>query len=574
MVVVLALSLIPVAVVPRVQSTRPMFTDIAPPSMADSSAVSDGACFSDIYGDGREDLFVTNMSGPSHLWRNDGDGHFTDVTATSGITVANATSCAFVDFDGDGLPDLYVTSRSRATASQNTDEESKLFRNDGGGHFTDATATAGVGLPGRRVLSSDWADFNGHGLYGGYVPARSGPPPTRANALFEPIAPFKFIDIAHAKGLDKRKDVPTSIFLGSWFDYNGDGRPDLLLAVDFWGVELYRNDGGTFTRVTATAFHQLANSTRGAPPTNAMGVTWGDYDNDGCIDVFITGFNTYGQAGFGADRLGDLASRLYHNNCDGTFTDVTKEVGLRPTGEMEWSANFVDFDNDGDLDLAVVAGNSGKDTTRPTLGLAFAKRAATIGVSALKLFISAPLAAWLYRYEAMVPALGEKGIAAAMPLHLYRNLLAETGTARFVDVTDQLAVANMGSTQGSAWADIDNSGRLSWFVPGKGTPSRLFRNNGPAGHYLRVHVVGSKLRDAVGAWVKIKTGKGWQVRHVHVLDGFASQSQMDPHFGLGSATMVDELWVRWPGLTTWERLCTEVPADRKVTVIQGRPGCL
>ena len=101
----------------------------------------------------------------------------------------------------------------------------------------------------------------------------------------------------------------------------------------------------------------------------------------------------------------------------------------------------------------------------------------------------------------------------------------------------------------------------------------MFQNNGPVGNYLRVHVVGSKLRDAVGARVKIKVGKGWQVRHVHVLDGYASQSQMDPHFGLGSATIVDELWVRWPGLTTWERLCTGVSANRKVTVIQGRPEC-
>ena len=179
--VVLALALIPAAV-PRARSTRPMFTDIAPPGMADPRVVSDGACFADVYGDGREDLFVPNMVGPSHLWRNDGGGHFTDITTTSGIAVVNATSCAFVDFNGDGLPDLYVTSRSRATASAYIDEESKLFRNDGGGHFTDVTAAAGVGLPGRRVLSSDWADYKGNGLYAGYVPARSGPPTVTSRA--------------------------------------------------------------------------------------------------------------------------------------------------------------------------------------------------------------------------------------------------------------------------------------------------------------------------------------------------------------------------------------------------------
>src|SRR5438445_5252717 len=143
-VTVLGLSLIP-ATVFHGQSRRLMFTDIATPDMAAKRATSAGACWADFDGDGLDDLFATNASGPSHLWRNDGGGHFTDVTRQAGIDVEKATSCAFVDLNGNGRPDLYVTSRSRATASGQIEGESKLYQNDGG-VFTDVTNEADVSM--------------------------------------------------------------------------------------------------------------------------------------------------------------------------------------------------------------------------------------------------------------------------------------------------------------------------------------------------------------------------------------------------------------------------------------------
>jgi hypothetical protein len=359
--------------------------------------------------------------------------------------------------------------------------------------------------------------------------------------------------------------------LGSWFDYDADGDEDLLIGIDFWGAELYRNDHGRFTRVTTKALPPAADDTPGAPPNNPMGISWGDYDNDGCIDVFITGTNVPGQGGFEGDTLGDLASRLYHNNCDGTLIDVTVPSGFRPTGLIEWSANFIDFDNDGDLDLSIVAGNSlqGKPRQRT---LAVARGLINRVVAIPRRLIPYRTAAWAYRYEAMIPASGERGMAAAMPAYLYQNRLVETGKALFVDVTAQMGVGNFGASWGSAWADMDNDGDLDWFIPGRGTPSRLFRNNGPVGNYLRVHLIGAPLRDAAGAWVKIKAGGREQVRHVHVLDGYLSQSQMDPHFGLGKAQRVDGVWIRWPGTTAWVSMCGPIPANQTVTIAQGG-GC-
>lgn len=168
----------------------------------------------------------------------------------------------------------------------------------------------------------------------------------------------------------------------------------------------------------------------------------------------------------------------------------------------------------------------------------------------------------------MIPASGGVGLAGAMPNYLYKNLQVETGRATFVDVTHPMGVGDMGATQGSAWADFDNDGDLDWFVPNRKSPSRLFRNDGPVGNYLRVHLVGSVLREAIGAQVKIHTGEGWQLRHVHVLDGYLSQSQMDPHFGLGRAQVVEEVQVRWPGTTRWVRGCIAVPVNRTVTITQ------
>ncbi|MGQ0568270.1 MAG: CRTAC1 family protein [Armatimonadota bacterium] len=553
-----------------------MFSDIATPAIAGGKIDSGGACWADIDRDGDADLFVANYArhqgDKSRLWRNDGDGRFTDVGDAAGVSMPDferSTGCAFADLDNDGDPDLYVT--VKATKSKgDRPKGSRLFQNNGDGTFTDTTEAAGVGMLGKGSASSDWADYDADGDYDGFVATRDE---TDLNGFFEQLRPLSFRDIGAAKGLADPMGAE-SVFMGSWFDYDADGDLDILLAIDWWGLELYRNDGGAFTRVTTTAFPKATDSTPGAPPNNPMGVTWGDYDGDGCVDLFVSGMNVPGQGGFDVDVFtADSPSRLYRNNCDGTFSDATRTAGFIATGLVEWSVNFVDYDNDGDLDLSVVAGNTSEQLPK-SLGRprSSSRKIITLVASAIRKIVPSRWVAWAYRYEMMIPASGALGPGAAMPNMLYQNQLVETGAATFVDVTNRVGAADVGTARGSAWADIDNDGDLDWFIPAKGTPSRLYRNNGPVGNYLRVHLVGSPLRDAVGAWVKIKVGNRYQQRHVHVLDGYLSQSQMDPHFGLGKVGTVDEIRVRWPGTTAWMLACSVVPANVKVTITQGG-GC-
>lgn len=553
----------PVYLAPR---GSPQFSDVTPRTMAEPAHLAQSACWADVDGDGNQDLFVANSSGPSRLWRNEGNANFTEVGATAGVSAAvrEPMGCAFVDLDNDGDLDLFLTGRDDREAPN------RVLRNDGRGRFSDVSATAGVRMPDIGAASSDWADYDGDGDYDGFVAGRWSANHPRPNALLHQVRPFVFENVATALGLADPVG-PQNTHLGAWVDYDGDGDLDLLLAIDWWGVELYRQDEGAFRRVTLEGLPPATDATPGAPPNNPMGVAVGDYNNDGCVDFFITGMNLSGTTSVREEGT-DLPSRLFRNRCNGTFSDVTREAGLVPTGVVEWSTHFVDYDNDGDLDLVVVAGNVEFQRT-------FGKRAKIPLVTALRRAVSAALphsahlSAWASRNEMMIPPVGSSGFAAAMPNFLYRNQLVETGRPTFVDVTHQVGVADLGATRGSAWADVDNDGDLDWFVPNLKGPNRLFRNDGPVGHHLRVHLVGARLRDAVGAAVKIRVGDRFQYRHVHVLDGYLSQSQMDPHFGLGLARQVDAVWVRWPGSTQWVLACSAVAADRAITIREGAPGC-
>lgn len=548
---------------------RPMFEDVTPPALREPGSDSTGACWADVDADGDEDLFVANGNHTSHLWRNTGRGEFVDAGEAAGIIFEKSrqfVSCAFVDVDNDGDLDLYLTGRRNR---KNTGPANRLFENLGNGTYRDRTAKAGVGRAKIGGNASDWADFDNDGDLDAYVASRD---PDDFNAFFEQLRPFVFRDIGPEKGLAD-VDGPDTAFLGSWFDYDADGDMDLLVALDYWGVEVYRQDFGRFVRATRVALPPATDDTPGAPPNNAMGIAWGDYDNDGCFDVFITGLNVPGVTGFDTRVMSDLFSRLYRNDCHGTFTDVTRQAGFRPTGLTEWAANFIDFDNDGDLDLSVVAGNAGERPPEGEKKLSGAGRQlVTLLVTGLRRVIPSRFVAWAYRYELMIPASGSSGPAAAMPKLLYKNLLVESGIPRFIDVTEGVGIRDIGATRGSAWADMDGDGDLDWFMPNRRTPKRLFQNNGPVGAFLRVHLRGTRIRTAVGAWVKIRVGTGIQVRHVHILDGYLAQSQMDPHFGLGKADQVDEIWVRWPGTARWILMCKAVPANSKVLITEGM-GC-
>jgi len=336
---------------------------------------SSGVAVADVDGDGCEDVFLAG-SPDAVLYRNGCNGTFSDVTAASGLPhpyPATATGAVFFDYDNDGWPDLFVA------AARGGD---RLFHNTGGGHFVDVSAAAGI-PPGRWASMAAVADYDRDGFLDLYV-VRMGdqeatvPRPNYAatngvpSTLYRNNGDGTFTDVTrHARVGNTGWGMAAA-----WADYDGDGWPDLYVANEFGGNALYHNErDGTFSERAATA---------GVVDGGAgMGAAWGDVDGDGNLDLFVSNMHAnsawalfhpdfpapipwfYRLLGFFTDevqrRSDDIIDRLtrgstlYRNDGDGTFTDVSDAAGVRDA-QWGWSAEFLDYDNDGRLDLYAVNG--------------------------------------------------------------------------------------------------------------------------------------------------------------------------------------------------------------------------
>jgi len=342
---------------------------------ANPVGASSGVAIADVDGDGCEDVFLAG-SPDAVLYRNGCDGTFTDVTAASGLPhpyPATATGAVFFDYDNDGWPDLFVA------AARGGD---RLFHNTGGGHFVDVSAAAGI-PPGRWGSMATVADYDRDGFLDLYV-VRMGdqeattPRPNYAatngvpSTLYRNNGDGTFTDVTRQAGVGN----PGWGMAAAWADYDGDGWPDLYVANEFGQNALYHNErDGTFSERAAAA---------GVVDGGAgMGVAWGDVDGDGNLDLFVSNMHAnsawalfhpdfpapipwfYRLLGVFTDevrrRSDDIVDRLtrgstlYHNNGDGTFTDMSDAAGVRDA-QWGWSAEFLDYDNDGRLDLYAVNG--------------------------------------------------------------------------------------------------------------------------------------------------------------------------------------------------------------------------
>jgi uncharacterized delta-60 repeat protein len=305
----------------------PRFTEVTNLAGVPGTGNSNGSAWADYDGDGDLDLYVTNRASENvlHPWnilyRNNGDGTFTDVTSLAGVGHAGeGFHGAWGDYDGDGHLDLYVTNYTNHQAAN------ILYRNNGNGTFTDMTSLAGVGGNGGYAVGGYWGDYDQDGDLDLYVTNW-----TKANLLYRNNGDGTFTDVAAAAGVGASG---YSSYVGAWGDYDNDGRLDLFVS-NFRGQAnlLFRNNGdGTFANVTSSA---------GIIFTGGWGVAaaWGDYDVDGDLDLYI------------ADH--DRANVLYRNNGNGTFTDVAASAGVGHTG-VSRNATWGDFDSDGDLDLYVI----------------------------------------------------------------------------------------------------------------------------------------------------------------------------------------------------------------------------
>jgi hypothetical protein len=525
--------------------------------MAGYTALGASASAADYDGDGFDDLFVTDSSidGKNHLYHNNGDLTFTDVAAQSGIDTGNDAGNAsadslWFDFNNDGRPDLLVVRFGH----------SQLYQNLGGGKFKDVSKAAGIDRYANAITAVAF-DYDHDGFLDLFIGAYFQP----VN-LFNPETPRFFPEsfetannggglIAfHNDGHGTFTDVTEKIGLkvSGWTldlghgDANNDGWDDLYVACDFGTDRFFVNNGnGTFTDKTESAI--------GFDSKKGMNADWGDFDNDGLLDIYVTNIT---------DDYMREGNFLWKNNGNLTFTDVSRETGTYDTG-WGWGAKFFDYDNDGWLDLYVTNGwvSAGPESYVPDIFEMIIKPGLDL----------ADARNW--------PPMGTKSLSGYEKKRLFHN---ERGHA-FTDQAPKYGLDSTRDGRGIAVADFDNDGRLDLFVANANGDPFLYHNVLPsAGHWAEFVLAGAagravsgssgipakvSNRGAVGAQVRFTVGGKTFLRFVDGGNGFASQDTNRVHIGLGQATVIDRVEVRWPsGLRqTFEH----VPADRIARLREG-----
>ncbi|HXK08511.1 MAG TPA: CRTAC1 family protein [Vicinamibacteria bacterium] len=484
------------------------FTDVTTEAGVANRGWGQGACTGDYDNDGDEDLYVTNF-GPNRLYRNEGQGRFTDVAAASGVALGGwSTGCAFGDYDGDGRLDLFVAGNIIVDLERLPPAPSAAARSGPAPAEGRSGATSGsMQAPYRPGLA--FCEYRG-------VPAMCGPKGLKGapDHLFHNEGDGTFSDVSVKAGV---ADPNGYYGLGvAFLDFDDDGWLDLFVANDSCPNYLYRNRGdGTFQDVSlasGAAFNEAGQEQA------HMGVAVGDYDRDGRDDLLVTNFE-------------NDANILYHNEGGGLFSEATYPAGVGTASVpfVGWGTNFLDYDNDGWLDLFVANGHVYPFVDRFD---------------------------WNTSYE-------ERAL-------LFRNV-----KGKFVEVGragDGLAALR--SMRGSATGDIDNDGDVDVVVNSIDGEPLLLRNDGGnrAGHWLSLRLVGDPARrcprDATGSVVFLTAAGARQRGEVASGRSLLSQSDRRVHFGLGPAVRVERLEVRWANGPT---VAYEVPGvDRELLVDQAR----
>lgn len=495
-----------------------------------------GVAMFDYNNDGFLDLFLVNgaalldpmpagkipdKSDPKYwnrLYRNNGDGTFTDVTVEAGVQGAGyGMGVAVGDYDNDGFADLYITNAGRNI----------LYHNNGDGTFADVTEKAGVAAGGWSA-GAMFIDYDRDGLLDLFVSryltwdfskdvfCGQVKPGYRSYChpdQFPPIADLLFHNEGHGRFRDVSEESGIAHFPGKGLgvamnDYDHDSWPDILVANDSYPEQLFHNlRNGKFEEVgvaTGLGYDEDGNTFAG------MGVDFADYDNDGWPDVFI-------------NALAKQKYALFHNR-NGTFDYVSGPLGmsLATVNHSGWGAKFIDYDNDGLKDLFVGQGHvmDNIQLTQPDVR-----------------YLEPPL--------------------------LLRNVMA-----RFVDVSRQSGpiFQRRLAARGVAFGDLNNDGFVDIAINCNNGPAVLLKNSGSANHWLMVNTIGTRSnRDGIGAELQLTASDGKrQYGFVSTASSYLSASDKRVHFGLGSATDVKLLEIRWPSGTIQKM--NDLKADQIVTV--------
>ena len=496
-----------------------------------------GVAVFDFDNDGWLDIFIVNGWGlngfpkgqepTNHLYKNNRNGTFTDITEKAGLVRHGWGQGVCVgDYDNDGFLDLFVTYYG----------ENVLYRNNGDGTFTDVTREAGLLQPedhwnsGAAFLDYDRdghldlfvSNYVGHqygrvlyesnpSLVGEQSPVLygvAGLEGTR-NFLYHNNGNGTFTDVSKQAGIWKPE--PAYGFTPCVADYDNDGWPDIYVADDSTASLLFLNNhDGTFreTGLLAGVAFDLNGRTQAG-----MGVDTGDYDGDGLFDMIKTNFS-------------DETPALFHNEGNGFFTDVTFPAGLAGlTKTVKWGTSFLDFDNDGRPDILIASGPIYPPGTPHAMG----------------------------------PEEGRK------------FLLRNQGNGRFEDISEQAGpgLARSRCSRGAAFGDLFHTGQIDIVINNLNDRPTLLRNESPTSNsWLLVKLVGAKTnRSAIGSRVMAETTGRRQMQEVRSGGSFCSQNDLRLHFGLGDAKEAS-IEVRW--LSGAKETLARVLANRSITIQEGK----
>jgi enediyne biosynthesis protein E4 len=486
--------------------------------------VASGLGLIDYNGDGWPDIYFLNgaplpgaapSAPPSRnaLYRNNRDGTFTDVTLESGAAVSGyCLGCTVADYDNDGYEDLFITGYG----------QNWLLHNNGDGTFTDVTQKAGLAhssYPGCVGAGCAFLDYDRDGhldLYVGHylkfdeatrkpwtlknVPAYCNPrsfPPV-ASQLYHNNGDGTFTDVSEASGIGRCKGYAMGVVCS---DFDDDGWPDIFVGNDVMENFLFRNQhDGTFAEIglpAGVAYDQYGD------PLGSMGVNAGDFDGDGLPDILLTDYQS-------------KLTTLYRNLGHMQFQDVTVPTGAGAGSFalVRWGCGLVDFDNDGVPEIFTAAGHLQDNVEQFDRSTTYKER----------------------------------------------SLLLQQRAGRFVDVTpDSGAImTTVQSSRGAVFGDLNNDGKIDIVVLNARTrPTVLLNETATTNHWVSLKLIGVKSnRSAVGAVARVTAGGHSQVDEVRAGRGYQSAEDLRLHFGLGSASLIERVEVRWPAGATniWTNL--------------------
>ncbi len=488
-----------------VDLSQPFFEDIW---------IHGGVGAGDYDGDGDIDLYgVRGEAGPNVLLRNNGDGTFTDTAASMGVALEGeyGSGPVFADWDGDGDEDLWIGGVEETPV--------RMFRNEAGAAFTEVTDMTMVAVP-LFAMGAAFGDLDLDGDLDLCVGEWTLYSQLGSEPCFTNDGDGSFTAASDALGVLVDNGALLNLFSPNFADVDDDGWPDLLATGDFGDTHLFRNLGGTFELDQA---HEAILDVE-----NGMGAAIEDYDNDGDLDWFIS--SIWDPDGVAERNWGITGNRLYRNDGNGNFLDVTEEAGVRH-GYWGWGSCMVDFDLDGWPDIFHVNGY-GQDLTEEG---------------------GSPL------YD-IAPEFRED------PSVFFRSNRDGTFTEQAVE----LGILDHRQGRGVVCFDYDGDGDLDIFIANNRGRSRLYRNDRTDGHWLAVALDGAAPNTrGIGSRVRIWIGMNEQMRELRAGTNFESQDPPIAWFGLGEAASVDEVRISW--LYGGETVLEDISADQLLRITEPTP---